>query len=266
MKRWIILGMLAAALALTATVASAGHSWGGYHWAWTANPFTLKLENDLTGVWPTYLSVASGDWWASSVLDTTIIDQRAPTGNCKAILGKDAVCNKAYGFNGWLGIAQIWLYSDGHIAQGVVKLNDSYFNTATYNTTGWRSLVMCQEVGHTFGLGHQDENFSNAPIVPHTCMDYFVPDASEVVHPNEHDYVQLETIYEHLDSKTTLTQAARMPAPRSGGHDDDDFGAPTGKKDGQGLYNEFERKLGNGQTLITHVFWVERGNPDKGKP
>ena len=29
-----------------------------------------------------------------------------------------------------------------------MKLNDSYFNSAPYNTTVWRSLVMCQEVGH----------------------------------------------------------------------------------------------------------------------
>jgi signal transduction histidine kinase len=36
-----------------------------------------------------------------------------------------------------------------------------YFNTPTYNTTTWRNLVSCQEVGHTLGLDHQDENFNN---------------------------------------------------------------------------------------------------------
>ena len=80
---------------------------------------------------------------------------------CKATAGRIEVCNSTYGKNGWLGIAQIWL-SGGHISQGTVKLNDTYFKTAQYNTTAWRNLVSCQEVGHTFGLDHQDENFSNA--------------------------------------------------------------------------------------------------------
>jgi hypothetical protein len=265
--------MLAVALALTATVASASHSWNGYHWARTANPFTLKLVDSVTSTWDSYLSTASTDWSVSDKLNTTIV--AGDTGNgtrkkCPAVLGKDRVCNAAYGFNGWLGLAQIWVYSDGHIAQGVAKLNDSYFNTATYNTPAWRNLVMCQEIAHTFGLDHQDEIFNNPNLG--TCMDYTNdPDggpggASETdpsnEHPDAHDYGQLETDYTHLDSKTTLTQFAGMPAPRSGGHDDEDFGAPTGKKDGQGRDILFVKNL-NGQKLFTWVIWAGHGNPDK---
>lgn len=33
-----------------------------------------------------------------------------------------------------------------------------------------RCLVTCQEVGHTFGLDHRDENFDNGNLG--TCMDY----------------------------------------------------------------------------------------------
>jgi len=32
-----------------ASTASATHSWGGYHWARTANPFTIKLGNNVSG-------------------------------------------------------------------------------------------------------------------------------------------------------------------------------------------------------------------------
>ena len=49
-------------------------------------------------------------------------------------------------------------------------MNDSYFNTAKYNTPAWRRLVMCQEVTHDFGLDHQDEIFNNANLG--SCMDY----------------------------------------------------------------------------------------------
>jgi hypothetical protein len=53
-----------------------------------------------------------------------------------------------------------------------------------------------------------------------------------------------------------------MPAPRSGGHNDEDFGAPTGKKDGLGRDILFVKNL-NGQKLFTWVFWAGHGNPDK---
>ena len=39
---------IAAIAAISAPAAFANHSWGGYHWARTANPFTLKLGNNLT--------------------------------------------------------------------------------------------------------------------------------------------------------------------------------------------------------------------------
>ena len=112
------------------------------------------------------------------------------------------MCSANYG-GAWLGLAQIWV-SGLHIVQGAVKVNDTYFNTATYNKPAWRNLVMCQEVGHTLGLAHQDENFSNAPLG--TCMDYS-SDPSPNQHPNAHDYEELELIYAHLDGTTTVSSS-----------------------------------------------------------
>ena len=128
---------------------------------------------------------------------------------------------RAYGNNGWLGIAQIWA-SGSHITQGVVKLNDTYFNTPTYDTGSWRQFVMCQEIGHTFGLDHQDENFNNANLG--SCMDY-TNNPSSNQHPNTHDYDQLESIYSHVDGTTTVgmsTGAQAQPPSMS----DIDFEGP----------------------------------------
>ena len=131
--------------------ANADHTWGPYHWARTSNPFTLKLGDNVSGVWDTHLALTSADWSLSSVLDTVIVtgnNVRKPKA-CKPKTGRGEVCNAKYGFNGWLGVASIWI-SGEHITQGTVKLNDTYFNTSTYNTSPWRNLVMCQEVGHIF--------------------------------------------------------------------------------------------------------------------
>src|SRR5512144_2970387 len=169
-SRHLLPAALAAITAGVAPTASASHSWGGYHWARTANPFTLDLGDNLSGPWDSVLGTASSDWRKSTVLDTAVVPGLASSvKNCRPPSGRVEVCNATYGNNGWLGLASIWL-SGLHITRGYVKVNDTYFNTSTYNTTPWRNLVMCQEVGHTFGLDHQDENFYNANLG--TCMDY----------------------------------------------------------------------------------------------
>src|SRR5262249_8331454 len=145
---------------------------------------------------------------ASIVLDTIVVPGQTNSRNCRPKSGTVQVCNNTYGNNGWLGIAQIWV-SGSHITQGTVKLNDTYFNTPDYNTTAWRQLVACQEIGHTFGLDHQDENFSNPNLG--TCMDYTNdPDGTiygqlDNTHPNQHDYDELVTIYSHKDSTSTVS-------------------------------------------------------------
>lgn len=121
--------------------------------------------------WDLYLVTTVSDWSKSTVLDLTEVAGQSTSKRCRATAGRVEVCNAAYGSNGWLGIASRSA-NGSHITQGTVKLNDTYFNMAQYNTPAWRNLVSCQEVGHTLGLDHQDTNFNNTPLG--TCMDYSV--------------------------------------------------------------------------------------------
>ncbi len=196
MRKLVIVFLVAV---LCAAGLSATHSWGTYHWARTANPFTLVVVNSTTSDWDPYVSQAIGDWSASSVLNlnqdpngsTSTKDRR----QCNAQAGQILVCNLAYGNNGWLGIAGISIDSNGHITRGYTKLNDTYFDTATYNSPNWKQSVTCQEIGHDLGLDHQNEDFNNQSLF--SCMDYQNPPYE---YPNTHDYQQLVTIYTHLDS------------------------------------------------------------------
>jgi len=254
MKRWwqgLGLGVLVlvGVLALPGTV-SASHSWGGYHWARTSNPFTLKLGDNVVATWEAYLGTTATDWSLSSVLDALVVPGQAK-GNCRGTKGRVEVCNKTYGANGWLGVAQIWV-SGVHITQGTVKVNDTYFGTPTYNTPAWRNLVMCQEVGHTLGLDHQDEDFNNPPLG--SCMDY-TSDPTPNQHPNQHDYEQLEIIYAHLDAVTTLKQISLQAAMR-GWEDLADNPRDWGQLvKSNGKIAIYERDLGGGQRLVTFVIW-----------
>lgn len=278
MKRGIFLiAALTIAGFLTVTAVSATHTWGNFHWARTSNPFTLKLGDNVSSTWDPYLVTASVDWSVSSVLDTTIVPGSVTNKKlCTPPNGRVEVCNERYGFNGWLGLAGIWVNSASHITKGYVKLNDTYFNTSTYNTPAWRHLVTCQEIGHTFGLSHTDETFNNPN--QGTCMDYTndpdggaggaSPTDPSNEHPNQHDYDQLVTIYTHLDSTTTVSSSA--PTGPGGGNGNgngslaaaaglDEHGLPAWASPANG--DVYITELGNGEKRIVHVFWIPAGLP-----
>jgi hypothetical protein len=214
---------LAALLALVAfsPAAQANHSWGNYHWARQSNPFTLQLGDNVSSSWDSYLSTTSSDWSKSSVLDTRVVTGQASRKNCRPTSGRVEVCN----------------------------------------TSAWRNLVMCQEVGHTFGLDHQDEIFDNTNLG--TCMDY-TNDPSGTAgtngtlsneHPNQHDYDKLQTIYSHLDSTTTVgstSAASKMPPAASRG--DFNSRAEWGRKVRESRNGKLElwvRDFGGGAKMIT---------------
>ena len=226
-----------------ASTAAASHAWGNYHWARTSNPFTVPLGDNVSNTaysnWDGALREASVDWTASSVLDSPVTAGQA--GNpkrCAATDGRIEVCNAAYGPNGWLGLASVWT-SGSHIVRATAKMNDTYYNgnQATYDYDAERH-VMCQEVGHGYGLGHQDE--SGADL--NTCMDY--SNALDNPHPNAHDYQQLETIYSHTDSTSTVKFAPASERPLSVSRSD--------RISSSYIVEDY----GNGYRIHRHIFWA----------
>ncbi len=262
-RKTLIITVALLSLGAFALIANASHSWGNYHWARITSTFTLKLGDNVSGAWDLHLATTSIDWSApsatSTVLTTTIVAGGTNPKVCRATSGRVEVCNAKYGNNGWLGIASIWV-SGSHITQGTIKVNDTYFNVAPYNTPAWRQFVMCQEVGHTFGLGHVNETFTD----PNTgsCMDYTNnpsgPPSNEK--PNQHDYDQLATIYSHTDGTTTVGATASPKGNNADVNVNTDDPSGFGKaiqKDSKGKTSLYERDLGKGEKLFTFVIWAE---------
>lgn len=253
---FVILSLILIVLAAFPLIASAGHAWGNYHWERASNPLNLELGDNVDSNWDFFLVQASADWNDSTVLNTTVASGRA-RGQCRPTSGRVEVCNDAYGNNGWLGLAQIWISGD-HITQGVAKMNDTYFALPQYDTPAERAHVMCQEIGHTFGLGHQDESGASLG----TCMDY-ADDSTNSQHPNAHDYDQLEAIYAHLDSSGGGGGCnPRNPNCNSGnrGNAGVDVDLDNPSEWGQLVRTEgrtaiYERQFGN-QRMITFVIWA----------
>jgi hypothetical protein len=178
------------------------------------------------------------------------------------VAGTTQVCNSRYGNNGWLGLASINISGD-HITQGTAKMNDTYFNTATYNNVNEREHVMCQEVAHTFGLGHQSEDGSSQ----NSCMDYFsntgaYANSTTSTKPNAHDFDMLKTIYAHLDSTTTVQAApGTIGSAARGGVDVDITDDPASwgalmRQSANGRSSTYQRYNQDGSVTLTHVYWT----------
>ena len=271
MKKLAALALALLALLALAAPAMARHKWGSYHWARTTPTFTVPVLDRVDDAkWGSYLNEALSvetkvldydpedpfDWnddaFGNPVRTSAASPDSGSPSTCDPVAGKVAVCNAAYGQNGWLGLAQIWL-AGGHISQGTAKMNDTYFNTASYDNPGDRRLVMCQEVGHTFGLGHQDERHRNVNLG--TCMDY-TNDADggqqgpSNERPNRHDYEMLAQIYgaghKGTDTTTTVsTQATRGQAPYH-----------TQRRDTPG-HTEIVEHFSDGSAKVTDILWAK---------
>jgi len=240
----------------------ADNSWGKYKWK-TSGTLNLELGDNVSTDWYRHLSTASTEWSDSAVLKTMIVTGSTDPESCSAESGNVQVCNFAYGDNGWLGLAQIYIRRGFTIIAGVAKLNDYYHNSAPYYTDAWRRMVMCQEIAHTFGLAHQDETFGNVNMG--TCMDYTSdPDGTlggqpSNEYPNDHDFAQLEIIYPLSDDgggggggggcKGKSKKCNQASA--AGGH------AQWGQLvSGHGGTEIYERSLGGGRKVITFVTWT----------
>jgi hypothetical protein len=270
---------VAIAVAIGAVPALATHAWDGLHWARVTN-LNIRLADNVSSTWDPYLATASSDWTRAEKIDTPVIQGYRNPYYCNPTYGRVEVCNYRYGYTGWLGIAQVWT-SYGHIVQGIVALNDTYHSIAPYNSAAWRRFVMCQEVGHTLGLDHQDENKLNANLG--SCMDYTRDPTGTLgtngtlsnEHPNKHDYDQLNLIYAHSDgwqltstrttsTASTATQADQPPQGRP--QIPENAGAPPispsswGRavaNDAKGRGRVYARNLGGGSELTTFVLWTD---------
>ncbi len=252
----VVLAVAASASLSLISPAQATHSWNNYHWARTASAFTLPVGNQLAAGadWHGHLATSVADWSSSTTLKLSAAPSTS-TKRCSMVKGTVQVCASSYGRNGWLGLASISV-SGGHITQGSAKMNDTYFSMATYNNPNEKLHVMCQEIGHTFGLGHTSEDGSSQ----NTCMDYFSntgPHAASTVstHPNAHDFEQIATMYAHLDASTTVAATPTSSARNEVGVERSTWGQEVERGE-HGEFSIFVREFGYGEKVITHVTWA----------
>ena len=133
-----------------------------YHWARKRSQFTLKVGDNVSGDWNTYLRRAISDWNKN---DTVTLD-KVGGGTRPGLQSNERVevCNWPYGTQkGWLGLTRLYFNNQGdHIEAVTVQLNDSflYAPNSRYNNNAARRHTICHELGHSIGLEGHDDNRS----------------------------------------------------------------------------------------------------------
>jgi hypothetical protein len=246
-------------------MSSADHSWGNYHWARSSNPFTLTVVDSNTSDWDDNLNKAMTDWVSrfdeetNGTIGQTVFKLKYEQGDesrngrkrCAMISGKIRSCNAEYGFNGWLGLASINVSGGQHITQGSSKMNDSYLQQTKYSETN-KQHVMCQEIGHDFGLGHTSEDGSDQ----NTCMDY----SNDLGNPspNAHDYALLKSKYDHTnDGGTTVAATSASKGVSEEVTDNPNSWGELMRQSANGRSSTYVKEHSNGSRTITHVFWTK---------
>ena len=261
-RRHLSIALLVAIALAIPSLLLATHSWGGYHWARQTSQFTLKVGDNMTSDWDPYLQKASSDWNSPQKFGTTTplltaIVAGSSNKHCSMVAGTTQVCNGRYGNNGWLGLASINITGGTHITQGSAKMNDTYFSTATYNNPNEKQHVVCQEVAHTFGLDHQSTDGSSQ----NSCMDYFSNTGANAgstlsTTPNKHDFDELNIIYAHLDSTTTVAAKTSPAASASDVSNDPNSWGQLVSQSHNGRSSTYERIENDGSKTVTHVYWT----------
>lgn len=174
-------GVWTAVLTVVVVLGLAAGSWASHRWScWKYANASISFYNGASGSYYNYFQqeglTDSNSWHNYTDLNLTQVGAHGNTDHVNCYSGY-------YGFNGWLGIAEIIRYSGCTVLDGHSRLNRSYLDTG-YTVTN-RKHVACQEVGHLFGLNHNRSSST-------TCMNDSILSAPQ---PDAHDQSLINSIY-----------------------------------------------------------------------
>jgi hypothetical protein len=249
-----VVALLLAPLAASLSPTAATPNTGTFHWARQSSQFTLQVGSNLDGPWPGILRDVVSDWNSSETVTFSIVGGGTNPQECRPNTGRVEVCNWRYGTQvGWLGLTRLYFNATGdHVESATVQMNDSFFDTASeYNNDAARRHTMCHEIGHTAGLDH---------VSTESCMNDSQLAVFNNLQPINKDFNQLERIYGHSDSTSTVAGGQTKEKKNKKTKDKKKSGKKNGKRNRRTRDPRSEsvtvETTAEGRKVVTFITWA----------
>jgi hypothetical protein len=119
------------------------HQWGSWHWHRGGSAVYIYVYNQCVY-----------RYWECEYARRDIHQRPHPVYLSPVSYHTDISVLDCYcGYTGWAGLAQIMNYSGSHILHAHATLNMTY---AQGYSSAYNQGIMCQEIGHTLGLTHDN--------------------------------------------------------------------------------------------------------------
>ena len=222
-----VLAIVMVALVLgPSSLAVESQSPNNYHWARKQFEFTLPVASNVSKDWRKLFKRALSEWNDNGTVTLDKVKGSGSPQDCRALNGMVQVCNWPYGTQeGWLGLTRLFFDNKGdHVDSVTLQLNDSFFNQkgGQYNSDEARRHTICHELGHTMGLDHVDTS---------SCMNDSQHAVFNNLDPKKKDFRQLERIYHHKDSTTTVANVDKKQKDKDNKNKDKKNKDKNNKKD-----------------------------------
>ena len=228
--------------------AGANHSWNGYHWARTSNPFTLQLGDNVSGLWDGMLDDGGRP---TGTARSTCTRRSSRAGRGRRTVGRLPVASRSAALATATPAGSASPRS-GSAAARTSRRASSRTTTTTSATraTSTTTRPRCSTSSARRSDTPSGSTTRTSPAISlNTCMDYYHnTSASDVLstHPNKHDYDELDTIYTHTDSTSTVGGSAGF-LPDA---------VPSFARANEVSHSKYVQDLGNGRQLVTWVYWA----------